>query len=147
MHLILFIYVGEGVEFIITKTFHPVQQKLPTTQEGNFYAILFYMLNYRIKKSSKAKRVSIQIDQNRQVTLTMPALFPEYLAKQFIDQKQAWIEEKLATIPNIPKFIDYFEQDNNYYLVQEYIEGEPLSDFSVIISLMKRRLCGFYIHF
>ena len=100
MHLILFIYVGEGVEFIITKTFHPVQQKLPTTQEGNFYAILFYMLNYRIKKSSKAKRVSIQIDQNRQVTLTMPALFPEYLAKQFIDQKQAWIEEKLATIPN-----------------------------------------------
>jgi len=58
------------------------------------------MLKYRIKKSSKAKRVSIRIDQNRQVTLTMPALFPEYLAKQFIDQKQAWIEEKLATIPD-----------------------------------------------
>ena len=59
-----------------------------------------YMLQYRIKKSSKAKRVSIRIDQNRQVILTMPSRFPQYLAKQFIAQKQAWIEEKLATIPD-----------------------------------------------
>ncbi|HEY9700813.1 MAG TPA: protein kinase, partial [Allocoleopsis sp.] len=42
---------------------------------------------------------------------------------------EAKILEKLAAIPNIPKFIDYFQQDNDYYLVQEYIEGEPLSDF------------------
>ncbi len=42
---------------------------------------------------------------------------------------EAKILEKLATIPNLPKFIAYFQQNNDYYLVQEYLEGEPLSDF------------------
>jgi predicted metal-dependent hydrolase len=57
------------------------------------------MIAYKIRKSAKAKRVSIKIDQNRQVSLIIPSRFPEYLAKQFIIQKQAWIEEKLSTIP------------------------------------------------
>ena len=57
------------------------------------------MIAYKIRKSAKAKRVSIKIDQNRQVSLIIPTKFPEYLAKQFIIQKQAWIEDKLATIP------------------------------------------------
>jgi predicted metal-dependent hydrolase len=57
------------------------------------------MIAYKIRKSAKAKKGSIKIDQNRQVSLIIPPRFPEYLAKQFIIQKQAWIEEKLSTIP------------------------------------------------
>ena len=84
----------------VAKLLHPVQRSCPPLERGIFMLYYLYMLNYRIKKSSKAKRVSIRIDQNRQVILTMPSLFPEYLAKQFIAQKQAWIEGKLATIPD-----------------------------------------------
>jgi predicted metal-dependent hydrolase len=58
-----------------------------------------HMIAYKIRKSAKAKRVSIKIDQNRQVSLIIPPRFPEYLAKQFVESKQDWIQEKLATIP------------------------------------------------
>jgi CHASE2 domain-containing sensor protein/tRNA A-37 threonylcarbamoyl transferase component Bud32 len=35
--------------------------------------------------------------------------------------------EKLGTHPQIPQLLAYFEQDEEFYLVQEYIVGHPLS--------------------
>ena len=33
---------------------------------------------------------------------------------------------QLQQVPQVPKFIDYFEEDNCSYIVEEYIEGSPL---------------------
>lgn len=35
--------------------------------------------------------------------------------------------EKLGQHPQIPTFLEFFEQDNEFYLVQEFIAGTPLS--------------------
>jgi predicted metal-dependent hydrolase len=70
-----------------------------------------HMIAYKIRKSAKAKRVSIKIDQNRQVSLIIPPRFPEYLAKQFIIQKQAWIEDKLSTIPENIYTQEHYKQN------------------------------------
>jgi predicted metal-dependent hydrolase len=91
--------VGEKKKLHVDNT-PPGQAILPPLKRGIFMLYYTHMIAYKIRKSAKAKRVSIKIDQNRQVTLTIPARFPQYLAKQFIVQKQAWIEEKLATIPD-----------------------------------------------
>jgi predicted metal-dependent hydrolase len=57
------------------------------------------MVAYTIKKSNKTKRVSIRINANREVIVTIPPRVPQYIAKQFVESKQDWIQEKLATIP------------------------------------------------
>ena len=137
MHLILFIYVGGEGRIYNYKSTPPRPAELSTPQEGNFYAILFYMLNYRIKKSSKAKRVSIRIDQNRQVTLTMPSRFPEYLAKQFIVQKQAWIEEKLVTIPDNIYTPEHYKQHKEK---ARKIISARVQDWAQIMGLSYNRL-------
>jgi serine/threonine-protein kinase len=40
---------------------------------------------------------------------------------------EAEILEKLGSHEQIPRLLAYFEQDEEFYLVQEYIEGHPLS--------------------
>ncbi|MBH8564503.1 CHASE2 domain-containing protein [Nostoc sp. CENA67] len=42
-------------------------------------------------------------------------------------ESEAQTLEKLGTHPQIPQLLAYFEQDAEFYLVQEYIEGHPLS--------------------
>ncbi|MCA1994826.1 MAG: CHASE2 domain-containing serine/threonine-protein kinase, partial [Coleofasciculus sp. S288] len=41
---------------------------------------------------------------------------------------EAEILEKLGKHPQIPQLLAYFEEDQEFYLVQEYIEGHTLSD-------------------
>ncbi|NEQ22985.1 MAG: CHASE2 domain-containing protein, partial [Microcoleus sp. SIO2G3] len=41
---------------------------------------------------------------------------------------EAEILEKLGTHPQIPRLLAYFEENNEFYLVQEYIEGEPITE-------------------
>lgn len=43
-------------------------------------------------------------------------------------ETEAEILEKLGRHPHIPQLLAYFEQKQEFYLVQEYIEGHPLSD-------------------
>ncbi len=35
---------------------------------------------------------------------------------------------RLQAIPQVPQFIDYFRENDNYYIVEEYIQGTPLND-------------------
>ncbi len=42
-------------------------------------------------------------------------------------EKEAEILEKLGRHPQVPMLLAYFEENNNFYLVEEFIEGHPLS--------------------
>lgn len=68
------------------------------------------MIAYTIKKSPIAKRVSIRINADKKVVVTIPRYVPQYVAKQFVVSKQDWIQEQLAKIPE------------NIYTQQHYLE-------------------------
>ncbi|AFY81746.1 serine/threonine-protein kinase [Oscillatoria acuminata] len=57
-------------------------------------------------------------------------------AKQLFDQEAA-ILEKLGNHPQIPRLLAYFEENQQFYLVQELITGHPLS--KEIIPTLKLR--------
>ncbi len=46
---------------------------------------------------------------------------------QCLFQTEAEILEKLGQHNQIPQLLAYFEEEQNFYLLQEYIEGQPLS--------------------
>ncbi|ACB51203.1 serine/threonine kinase [Crocosphaera subtropica ATCC 51142] len=62
-------------------------------------------------------------------------------------QKEAAVLEELGrNHPNIPELYDYFEDEGEFYLVQEYIEGKTLAEispisqertFSILTSLLR----------
>lgn len=41
-------------------------------------------------------------------------------------EREAFTLGKIGSHPQIPRLLDYFEEDENFYLVQEYVEGETL---------------------
>jgi serine/threonine-protein kinase len=41
-------------------------------------------------------------------------------------EREAYTLGKIGNHPQIPRLLDYFEEDQNFYLIQEYIEGETL---------------------
>lgn len=43
-------------------------------------------------------------------------------------QSEAEVLERLGKHPQIPRLLAYFEQNQEFYLVQEFIEGHPLSE-------------------
>jgi serine/threonine-protein kinase len=41
-------------------------------------------------------------------------------------EREAYTLGKIGNHPQIPRLLDYFEENGNFYLVQEYVEGETL---------------------
>ncbi|NJL43373.1 MAG: serine/threonine protein kinase [Pseudanabaena sp. SU_2_4] len=41
-------------------------------------------------------------------------------------EREAFTLGKIGNHPQIPRLLDYFEEETNFYLVQEYVEGETL---------------------
>ncbi len=41
-------------------------------------------------------------------------------------EREAFTLGKIGNHPQIPRLLDYFEEDGNFYLIQEYVEGETL---------------------
>lgn len=68
------------------------------------------MIAYTIKKSHKAKRVSIRINRDKAVIVTIPQYIPQSIARQFVKSKEGWIQEQLARLPD------------NIYTQQHYLE-------------------------
>ncbi|MEM6253800.1 MAG: PhnD/SsuA/transferrin family substrate-binding protein [Cyanobacteria bacterium P01_D01_bin.156] len=50
----------------------------------------------------------------------------DILHRLFVEEANAL--EKLGSHDQIPRLLAYFSQDKEFYLIQEYIEGHPLSD-------------------
>jgi predicted metal-dependent hydrolase len=49
-----------------------------------------------IRKSKKAKRISIRIRSEREILVVLPVWAPYYLAKEFVREKEKWIKKHLA---------------------------------------------------
>ncbi len=43
-------------------------------------------------------------------------------------EREAFTLGKIGSHPQIPRLLDYFEEDSNFYLVQEFVDGLALSD-------------------
>ena len=41
-------------------------------------------------------------------------------------EREAFTLGKIGSHPQIPRLVDYFEEDSNFYLVQEFVDGETL---------------------
>ena len=41
-------------------------------------------------------------------------------------EREAYTLGKIGSHPQIPRLLDYFEEDSNFYLVQEFVDGETL---------------------
>ena len=54
------------------------------------------MVEYSVKKSQRAKHLTIRVYPNNVVLVTIPKRFPVYLAEHFIKQKEAWINDRIA---------------------------------------------------
>lgn len=68
------------------------------------------------------------------------------IIEDFFLKEASILEEIGRNHPNIPELYDYFEDGGNFYLVQEYIEGQTLADispisqeqaFSILTSLLR----------
>lgn len=60
-------------------------------------------INYKIRKSKRAKRISIAVLGDASVVVTKPAFVPDILLRKFLREKIDWIKEK----------VDYFEKHKN----------------------------------
>lgn len=56
------------------------------------------MIDYILKKSTRAKNIRITITRDALVVVTLPHRFPELLAKKFVLDKVLWIEKNLEMI-------------------------------------------------
>ncbi len=70
----------------------------------------------RDNRSGKSHYVIKQLDTHTADIKTARRLF----------QREAETLQQLKQAEHIPEFFDYFEEEEHYYIVEEYIEGQPL---------------------
>lgn len=58
------------------------------------------IIEYNLKKNSRAKNLSLSVGLGGQVRLTIPRYFPIFLAEKFIQGKAEWLLEKIAHLQN-----------------------------------------------
>jgi hypothetical protein len=57
-------------------------------------------IDYNLRKNKSAKRLSLSINCNGDVGLSIPTHFPVILAEKFLIEKADWLMEKLSRIEN-----------------------------------------------
>jgi len=58
---------------------------------------------YDIKKNSRSKNLRLSVRADASVLVTMPKIFPKFMAKNFIIKQADWIFDKLAKFKDIKK--------------------------------------------
>lgn len=86
-------------------------------------------INYSIRKSSRAKRVKIVIDQNREVVLVVPKFVSIKRAEKFLNEKSDWILSKISE-----------KQDDKIFLVGENDNRDFLQKKLKAYSLIKKKV-------
>jgi hypothetical protein len=73
-------------------------------------------MEYKIKKSKRAKRIRISVSQEKGIVVTIPRGFSERIANKFLEEKKDWINSKVKLFSGIDKRIikhsrkDYLEK-------------------------------------
>ena len=96
--------------FVLAKRYQTIQR----LGEGGHFGITF--LARDILQPSKPLCVVKQLRPNH----TDPRVIKFF-------EKEAIVLEKLGKHPQIPQLLAHFEENQNFYIVQEYIEGHDLS--------------------
>lgn len=63
-------------------------------------------IEYKFKKSKRAKCLRITVNQNAELVVTAPTILPMYFVKKFILEKRQWILESLADMKKNAKNIE-----------------------------------------
>lgn len=71
---------------------------MPAKISQAFYFPYTKFMEYSVRRSPKAKRMRITIQQDGSVLVTLPRYAKEEDAKRFADEKRVWIEEALRKI-------------------------------------------------
>ena len=74
------------------------------------------MFNYTLKKSKRAKNLSISINSQGKVTVTKPWFLPVFFLNQFLQERESWVKQTLAKIQTDTKL----GENEIYYLGQKY---------------------------
>lgn len=64
-------------------------------------------MNYQLRKSQRARNISISIKANGQVILTCPHFCPTKKAEEFLLLKEGWIKKKIAFLKSKKSAINY----------------------------------------
>ncbi len=51
---------------------------------------------FKIKKSSRAKRMRLNVSARGEVLVVLPLFVPKYFAKRMVQERQVWIKKRLA---------------------------------------------------
>jgi predicted metal-dependent hydrolase len=60
-------------------------------------------MEYKIKKSKRAKRIRISISHDKGIVVTIPRGFSERIADKFIKEKEDWIKSKMKLYSGIER--------------------------------------------
>lgn len=71
------------------------------------------IIEYNLKKNSRAKNLSLSVGLGGQVRLTIPRYFPVFLAEKFIQEKAGWLLEKITHLQS-SKFINLNSNRKEY---------------------------------
>ncbi|MBF2025438.1 MAG: CHASE2 domain-containing protein [Oscillatoriales cyanobacterium C42_A2020_001] len=83
------------------------------------------------------------IDRPGSPACVVKRLRPAYKGQKFLRiaeglfQREAVALEKLGKHDQIPQLLAYFEENNDFYLVQEYVEGKSLADELKLHNLLR----------
>lgn len=61
------------------------------------------MVDYKVKFSSRSRKVSLSVRQDMQVFVTIPKFLKNYDHKGFVNRYTSWILEKLEILKNLPQ--------------------------------------------
>lgn len=92
-----------------------------------------YQIIAKLGQGGFATTYTASDDLENSVCVVKEILPPQSSDRRVLDEakrqfeKEAKALKSLDKCPRVPKLIDRFEQNEKFYLIQEYIEGEPLS--------------------
>ncbi|MBD3363033.1 DUF45 domain-containing protein [Candidatus Dojkabacteria bacterium] len=77
-------------------------------------------IEYKVKKSSRAKRISIRITNDGNTIVTLPQKVSKKHAHKFVEQKQTWIKNTLKKI-NKNRISYNFKQGEKFIFLDDYL--------------------------
>lgn len=93
-------------------------------------------IKYKIRKSKKAKRVSIVIRSQGWAEVVVPWSIPKYLGKNFLEEKRSWVAKKI-----------FLEKKRKPSLLEKDISGDYKKYKNLARSIVKEKIRYYNDHY